>query len=186
MLLRFKKLRNSGCGTWLSFCLYATRQQINFSDSCIFRREHLLSDPQTKPLTSTMSGSNYGMAKAVYSCMLFRVVWGGWREINMSLYSPFITHSQLLNNLSRLKRGTWHHVQPAKTPVLSQAKWHSAYILHILIIWSTRLLWSNLHNVSPYILFRFIPFLLSCKRGREGDMLISLHPPHKTRNSMQL
>ena len=24
---------------------------------------------------------NYGMAKAVYSCMLFRVEWGGWRKI---------------------------------------------------------------------------------------------------------
>ena len=81
---------------------------------------------------------NYGMTKAVYSCMLFRVAWRRWREINMPLYSPFITQSQLLNNSSRLNWGTQYHVQPTKTPVLSLVKWHSGDF--ILIIWST---WYN-------------------------------------------
>lgn len=47
MLLWFKKLRKSGCGTLLCFHLYATRQQLNFLDACIFRHEYQLPDSQS-------------------------------------------------------------------------------------------------------------------------------------------
>ena len=57
MLLWFMKLQNSGCESFLCFHLYGTRQQLNFLDAYMFRRERLLPDPQTKSLPLIKRGS---------------------------------------------------------------------------------------------------------------------------------